>query len=271
MSALVEVEGLYFRYASGSRSNAADWTLADVNLTLPASGTLGIVGESGSGKSTLIRLMCGLIAPNAGRIVFEGRDVAGWLKQDPRVFRTRNQIVFQNPRRSLDPRMTVGHSMSQPVRALERRIPSTAELERGLERVGLPVALLGRYPHQLSGGQLQRVAVARALSVKPAVLYADEPTSALDVSVQAQVLNLLMDLRDELGLALVMVTHNLSVVGRLTERIIVLKRGVVVEAGDTVKVLATPADPYTAALVGAAAEVSLADGGKPMATARAAP
>jgi len=269
MSALVEVDGLHFRYASGSRSNAASWTLADVTLSLPASGTFGVVGESGSGKSTLIRLMCGLLTPNTGRILFQGRDLASWLKDDPRGFRARNQIVFQNPRRSLDPRMTVGHSMSQPVRALERRIPSTAELERGLERVGLSASLIGRYPHQLSGGQLQRVAVARALSVKPAVLYADEPTSALDVSVQAQVLNLLMDLRDELGLALVMVTHNLSVVGRLTERIVVLKHGVVVEAGDTVRVLAEPTDPYTAALVGAAAEVSLADGGKPMSLQRA--
>jgi ABC-type glutathione transport system ATPase component len=271
VSALVTVEKLYFRYASGSRSDPDSWTLADVSLSLPASGTLGIVGESGSGKSTLIRLMCGLIIPNAGRMTFEGRDVADWLRKDPRGFRARNQIVFQNPRRSLDPRMTVGHSMSQPVRALERRIPSSAELERGLERVGLSAALIDRYPHQLSGGQLQRVAVARALSVKPLVLYADEPTSALDVSVQAQVLNLLMDLRDELGLALVMVTHNLSVVGRLTEKLIVLKRGVVVEAGDTVQVLAKPADPYTAALVGAAAEVSLADGGKPMSMERATP
>lgn len=152
--------------------------------------------------------------------------------------------------------------MSQPVRALERRIPATAELKRGVEKVGLSATLLDRFPHQLSGGQLQRVAIARALSVNPSVLFADEPTSALDVSVQAQVLNLLMDLRDELGLTLVLVTHNLAVVGRVAESIIVLRHGVVVDSGATVEVLANPKNAYTSALVRAAEEVSLVNGGK---------
>jgi ABC-type glutathione transport system ATPase component len=267
VSALVEVRNLYFRYATGRRSNAEAWTLTDINLSLQASGTLGIVGESGSGKSTLIRIMCGLIPANKGEIVFDGRNIHDWLASDGRGYRTRNQIVFQNPRRSLDPRMTIGTSLSQPIRALERRIPATAELASGLDRVGLSPTLLDRYPHQLSGGQMQRVAIARALSVKPNVLYADEPTSALDVSVQAQVLNLLMDLRDELGLALVMVTHNLAVVGRLTENVLVLKRGVGVEAGRTVDVLSRPSNRYTGSLVEAADEVSLVGGGRPIATA----
>ncbi|MBM3523400.1 MAG: ABC transporter ATP-binding protein [Alphaproteobacteria bacterium] len=262
MSALVDVRGLRFRYATEKRAKDESWTLDRVDLALAPSSTFGIVGESGSGKSTLIRLMCGLIRPNEGHVRFDGRDVGEWLATSPREFRARNQIVFQNPRRSLDPRMTVGQSLSQPIRALERRIPDTSELARGLERVGLSSSLLGRYPHQLSGGQLQRVAIARALSVGPRVLYADEPTSALDVSVQAQVLNLLMDLRDELGLALVMVTHNLAVVGRLAENIVVLNRGVVVEAGPTAEVLARPRTDYTASLVEAAADVSLVDGGK---------
>ncbi len=267
MTGLVDVRDLSFRYASGRRGKDQTMTLAGVSLSITPSATLGIVGESGSGKSTLIRLMCGLLQPNDGHIIFEGRDVRDWLATDPRGFRARNQIVFQNPRRSLDPRMTVGHSLGQPVRALERRIPGTAELQNGLARVGLATQLLDRYPHQLSGGQLQRVAIARALSVKPKVLYADEPTSALDVSVQAQVLNLLMDLREELGLALVMVTHNLAVIGRLAENVVVLRHGKTVEAGPTVDVLARPANAYTADLVGAAGEVSLADGGKPMRTA----
>ncbi len=262
---LVDVRNLYFRYTTGRRANAEDWTLTDVNLSLSASGTLGIVGESGSGKSTLIRVMCGLLPANAGEIVFDGRSIRDWLEKDARGYRARNQIVFQNPRRSLDPRMTIGSSLSQPVRALEGRVPGKSELGSGLERVGLSPTLLDRYPHQLSGGQLQRVAIARALSVKPSVLYADEPTSALDVSVQAQVLNLLMDLRDELGLALVMVTHNLAVVGRLTESVLVLKQGVGVESGPTVEVLAHPTNPYTGSLVEAAEEVSLTGGGKPMA------
>ncbi len=264
MTALVDVARLSFRYATDRRSRDESWTLDHVDLSLKPSSTLGIVGESGSGKSTLIRLMCGLLRPNRGQVRFEGREVGDWLRERPSDFRARNQIVFQNPRRSLDPRMTVGQSLSQPVRALERRIPATEEMVQGLERVGLSAAFLARYPHQLSGGQLQRVAIARALSVGPSVLYADEPTSALDVSVQAQVLNLLMDLRDRLGLALVMVTHNLAVVGRLTENIVVLNQGVVVEAGRTDEVLARPATPYTASLVKAAAEVSLVDGGRPL-------
>jgi ABC-type glutathione transport system ATPase component len=264
---LVEAEELCFRYAAGARGRDEGWTLDHVDVALAPSSTLGIVGESGSGKSTLVRLMCGLLKPNAGAIRFEGKDVGDWLKSSPSGFRARNQIVFQNPRRSLDPRMSVGQSLSQPVRALERRIPTTGEMAAWLDRVGLSAALLGRYPHQLSGGQLQRVAIARALSVKPSVLYADEPTSALDVSVQAQVLNLLMDLRDLLGLALVMVTHNLAVVGRLAENIVVLNKGQVVEAGRTAEVLARPRTEYTASLVRAAADVSLVDGGRPLGAA----
>lgn len=271
VSALVDVRGLYFRYATGRRTDREAWTLANINLSIGASSTLGIVGESGSGKSTLIRLMCGLLRVNAGELLFDGRSVADWQRTQRRAFLTRNQIIFQNPRRSLDPRMTVGHSISQPIRALERRIPDRSELAAGLERVGLSGDVLDRYPHQLSGGQLQRAAIARSLSVKPAVLYADEPTSALDVSVQAQVLNLLMDLRDELQLALVMVTHNLSVVARLAENIVVLKDGEIVEAGRTVEVLAEPAEAYTRSLVDAAAEVSLRDGGKRLASAAQPP
>ena len=264
MTALVDVSGLCFRYATGRRAKDESWTLDHVDLSLAPSSTLGIVGESGSGKSTLIRLMCGLLRPNQGQVRFDGRDVGDWLEEQPSQFRARNQIVFQNPRRSLDPRMTVAQSLGQPVRALERRVPAADEIVQGLERVGLSASFLGRYPHQLSGGQLQRVAIARALSVEPSVLYADEPTSALDVSVQAQVLNLLMDLRDRLGLALVMVTHNLAVVGRLAENIVVLNRGVVVEAGRTDEVLARPTTAYTASLVKAAAEVSLVGGGRPL-------
>lgn len=263
MSAFVEVSGLHFRYGSGRRTAGEDWTLADINLRLEKGATLGIVGESGSGKSTLIRLMCGLLRPARGELTFDGRPVSDWLSSDRNAYLARNQIVFQNPRRSLDPRMTVGRAMAEPVRALERREPDRAELIASLARVGLPAEFLGHHPHQLSGGQLQRVAIARALSVGPAVLYADEPTSALDVSVQAQVLNLLMDLRESLGLAMVMVTHNLAVVARLTENIVVLNKGRIVEAGPTHEVLGRPQNAYTAALVAAASDVSLARGVEP--------
>ncbi|WP_323012881.1 dipeptide/oligopeptide/nickel ABC transporter ATP-binding protein, partial [Devosia sp.] len=207
MSPIIEVENLFFRYAgAGKAQERLPWTLDDISLSVPAATTLGIVGESGSGKSTLIRLLCGLVPMQRGIVRSEGRALSEWLGRDAARFRRGTQIVFQNPRRSFDPRMTIGASVSQPIQALERRRPTIEELARQMEHVGLPPALLDRYPHQVSGGQLQRVAIARALTVKPKILYADEATSALDVSVQAQVLNLLMDLRDELGLTLILVT-----------------------------------------------------------------
>jgi ABC-type glutathione transport system ATPase component len=192
-----------------------------------------------------------------GDVTFDGRDLRDWLRKEPRELRRRNQIVFQSPRRSLDPRMSIRRSLSQPVRAIERRAPTDQEMIGWLERVGLGDELLPRFPHQLSGGQLQRIGVARALSVGPEVLYADEPTSALDVSVQAQVLNLLMDLRVELGLTLVMVSHDLAVISRICENVIVMKDGLIVESGPMTDVLSRPKDPYTASLITSARAVSL--------------
>lgn len=258
MPALVEVRGLHFRYGKASlRDRTEPWTLTDLTLDIDADSTLGIVGESGSGKSTLIRVLAGLLRHQQGDVTFDGRDLKEWLDRSPRELRQRNQIVFQSPRRSLDPRMNIRRALGQPVRALERRKPTDAELAEWLARVGLGTEILPRFPHQLSGGQLQRIGIARALSVGPNVLYADEPVSALDVSVQAQVLNLLMDVRAQLGLTLVMVSHDLGVVSRLCEHVIVLKNGVIVEAGRTSEVLANPSDPYTASLVTAARAVSL--------------
>ena len=256
MTSLVEVDGMHFRYGK-PRDASTPWTLTDISLEIKPDSTLGIVGESGSGKSTLIRVLAGLLRHQEGQVHFGGRDISEWLKQSPSELRSRNQIVFQSPRRSLDPRMNIGRSLSQPVRALQRRKPTSDELATWLAQVGLTNEILPRFPHQLSGGQLQRVGIARALSVGPDVLYADEPVSALDVSVQAQVLNLLMDVRAQLGLTLVMVSHDLGVVARLCEDVIVLKNGVIVEAGRTASVFANPADPYTASLVTAARMVSL--------------
>jgi ABC-type glutathione transport system ATPase component len=218
---------------------------------------VGVVGESGSGKSTLVRILCGILIHQQGDVDFDGRPLEDWLATSPRDLRRRNQIVFQSPRRSLDPRMSIRKSLSQPVRAIERRVPSDEEMTDWLERVGLTDEVLPRFPHQLSGGQLQRVGVARALSVGPEVLYADEPTSALDVSVQAQVLNLFMDIRTQLGLTLVMVSHDLAVISRICEEVIVMREGEIVEAGPMTQVLSQPSDPYTAALVKSARLVSL--------------
>ena len=258
MAPIVEARGLNFRYGRPPAIDRSEtWTLSGVSLDIAADSTLGVVGESGSGKSTLVRVLCGLLHHQEGEVSFDGRDINDWIKKSPQDLRRRNQIVFQSPRRSLDPRMSIRRALGQPVRALERRTPSEDELADWLSRVGLGVEILPRFPHQLSGGQLQRVGIARALSVGPAVLYADEPVSALDVSVQGQVLNLLMDVRSQLGLTLVMVSHDLGVVSRLCENVIVLKNGVIVEAGRTSNVLANPQDPYTVSLVTAARTVSL--------------
>ena len=253
---LVDVKGLHFRYPS-ERGRNRTWTLKDLNLSIERSSSVGIVGESGSGKSTLVRILCGILIHQKGEVDFDGRPLKDWLAGSPRELRRRNQIVFQSPRRSLDPRMSIRKSLSQPVRAIERRTPTDAEMIGWLERVGLTDEVLPRFPHQLSGGQLQRVGVARALSVGPEVLYADEPTSALDVSVQAQVLNLLMDIRNQLGLTLVMVSHDLAVISRICEDVIVMRDGEIVESGRMTQVLSNPADPYTAALVQSARTVSL--------------
>lgn len=248
----VTTEGLQFRYAAGG-----PWILDDITVSIERGASVGIVGESGSGKSTLIRVLNGMLRPKAGRVTVDGHDVSEWSGSDPRAFRRFGQMVFQSPRRSFDPRMRLARSVSEPIRALEQRIPDRSELIGLMQRVGLPSEMLDRFPHQLSGGQLQRVSVARAMSVRPQVLYADEPTSALDVSVQAQVLDLLMDMRAQLGLTLVLVTHDLAVVGRLCEYIVVMREGRVVEQGPAVDILTRPSDGYTAGLVSAARAVSL--------------
>jgi ABC-type glutathione transport system ATPase component len=253
---LVEAHGMCFRYPSARRSGGG-WTIEDLDVSIPDGSSVGIVGESGSGKSTLVRVLCGLLHHEAGRVEFDGREIGAWLRSDSRELRRRNQIVFQSPRRSLDPRMTIARSLQEPMRAIERRSPTRDELVAWLEQVGLAADVLPRFPHQLSGGQLQRVSIARALSVKPDVLYADEPTSALDVSVRAQVLNLLMQLRAELGLTLVMVSHDLAVISRMCEHLVVMKDGRIVESGAMAEILSAPATAYTAALVDAARSVSL--------------
>jgi ABC-type glutathione transport system ATPase component len=260
---LVEVSDMYFHYPRARLGAGSEgWTLHEISLTINPQDTVGIVGESGSGKSTLIRVMCGLLRHQRGTVRFDGQDTAEITGKGANDLRRRNQIVFQNPRRSLDPRMTIRRSLSEPVRALQDRTPDADELIASLERVGLGREVLPRFPHQLSGGQLQRVGIARSLAVNPTILYADEPVSALDVSVQAQVLNLLMDLRDELGLTLVMVSHDLGVVSRMCEDIVVMRHGRIVESGRTDSVLRKPESSHTSALLKAARAASLERAGE---------
>jgi ABC-type dipeptide/oligopeptide/nickel transport system ATPase subunit len=249
---MLEVRDLAYSY--GGRSG---WELADVSFAIPAGTSVGIVGESGSGKSTVVRILCGLQELQRGDVRFAGEPLQDWLSQRAREFRRRNQFVFQDPASSFDPRMRLGSSLAEPVKALERRSPSTDELAAWIEEVGLPPEMLRRYPHQLSGGQLQRMAIARALSVSPDILYADEPTSALDVSVQAQVLNVLMELRRSRNLTLVLVSHDLAIVSHVCDSVIVMRNGRVEETGPAASVLGDPGTPYTQELVDAAMTASL--------------
>jgi peptide/nickel transport system ATP-binding protein len=228
--------------------------LDDVSFTLRAGVTLGIVGESGSGKSTLARLVMALETPNAGQVRFEGRDLhaleAGALRDARRDF----QMVFQDPYSSLDPRMTIARTVAEPLERLDH-VNRAERRERAaamLDAVGLNAAQdLDKVPHEFSGGQRQRIAIARALVTRPKLIVADEPVSALDVSVQAQVLNLMQDLQQHFGLAYLFISHDLAVIDRMADELIVLQRGRVVERGDPDAVLRAPAHPYTQRLLAA--------------------
>jgi peptide/nickel transport system ATP-binding protein len=225
--------------------------LHDVSVEVRRGETLGIVGESGSGKSTLARLLLALEQPSAGEIRFEGEVVSGRHERELAHLRRSVQVVFQDPMGSLDPRMRIRTAISEPLRAL--RIPGDhrARVRELLEAVGLPASAGDRYPHEFSGGQRQRIAIARALAPHPTVLIADEAVSALDVSVRAQVLNLLNRLIAELGLTLVFISHDMSVIRFMCSRVAVLYRGRLVEEGPTDTVYGSPQDDYTKQLLAA--------------------
>ncbi|MEV5558196.1 ATP-binding cassette domain-containing protein [Nonomuraea wenchangensis] len=248
---LIEARGLSRVYrrprTSLLRPGAAVHALRDVSLTVARGERYGIVGESGSGKSTLLRLLCALDRPTAGTIAFDGRPVTGRPERDLRFLRENLQIVFQDPMSSLDPRMRVRDLVAEPLVALG--LPVGGRVAELLDAVGLPAGAADRYPHQFSGGQRQRIAIARALAPRPKALVADEPVSALDVSVRGQILNLLADLVDELGLTLVFVSHDLSVVRHVCETVSVMHHGEIVESGPVDEVWAAPAHPYTRALL----------------------
>ncbi|MCF2711675.1 ABC transporter ATP-binding protein [Schaalia hyovaginalis] len=219
-----------------------------------AGESVGIVGESGSGKTTLCRMLVGQEKPAGGRILHRGRDV--WARGfDTLSYRRSVQMVFQNPKSSFDPRMTVGEALREPMRSLRVEGDVESRIRTVLDQVGLESRVVERFPHEFSGGQLQRLAIARALIPGPEVLVADEPVSALDVSIQAQVLNLLKDLVRDLGLALVMIAHDLSVVGCTTERVYVMSNARVVEKGEPSHLFFSPSAPETKELVDAVLDV----------------
>jgi oligopeptide transport system ATP-binding protein len=255
---LLEVTGLTKRFSERSwainrlrgRAPGSLVALDDVSLSVGPGETLGVVGESGSGKSTLARCLIRLHTADAGAVTFDGIDVMAAQGPVLRDLRRSMQMIYQDPYSSLNPRMRVGDAVSEAAlvhglveRGDEERY--TAEL---LERVGIRKESARRYPHEFSGGQRQRIAIARALAVKPRLLIADEAVSALDVSIQAQLLALFEEVREDLGLTIIFISHQLSVISRLADRVAIMYLGRIVEAGTVEKVFAEPAHPYTRAL-----------------------
>lgn len=235
--------------------------LRGVTLDISRGERFGIVGESGCGKSTLLRIMAGLDQPTAGVVEVEGTDISRLPERDLGFLREQLQLVFQDPMGSLDPRMKVRDIVAEPLVAQGKRdtLPRVLEL---LEAVGLQPEAADRYPHQFSGGQRQRISIARALAPEPHILVADEPVSALDVSVRAQVLNLIAALVDRLSLTLVFVSHDLSVVRHVCDRVAVMSRGEVVEVGPTAQIYDDPQHPYTRQLIAAAPRLRAALAGR---------
>jgi ABC-type glutathione transport system ATPase component len=225
----------------------------DVSLGLRAGETLGIVGESGSGKSTLLRIALRLLRATSGEALFEGRDIGALKGGDLKQVRRRMQAVFQDPTSSFNPRQSVGQILLAPleVHGIGTRESRLRQVGDTLELVGLNAGFADRYPHQLSGGQRQRVAIARAIILRPSLVVADEPTSALDVSVQAQILNLFKQMKRELGLTYLFVSHNLGVIRYISDRVAVMRLGRIVELGSAHDIFTNPQHEYTQALLAA--------------------
>jgi len=257
LETIIEARGVTKVFATNSRffrrqavgARAVD----DISLTVRSGETLGLVGESGCGKSTTGRLLLRLIEPTAGSVLFNGRDLTELSKAELRHSRRQMQIIFQDPYGSLNPRMKIGDAISEAfvIHGIGDRASRQRSVLDMLDLVRLPRSAAARYPHEFSGGQRQRVGIARALALKPSFIVCDEAVSALDVSVQAQIINLLQDLQRELKLTYLFISHNLSVVRHISDRVAVMYLGRIVEIADVDTLFARPAHPYTQALLSA--------------------
>ncbi|MFD1007707.1 murein tripeptide/oligopeptide ABC transporter ATP binding protein OppF [Oceanisphaera ostreae] len=257
---LLSVNGLKVHF-SIKQKHAWPWTppatlkaVDGISFTLNAGETLGIVGESGSGKSTLARAIIGLVPADAGNVIWQGQDLTQARPKALREIRQDIQMIFQDPLASLNPRMTIGDIIAEPLRTF---YPNMSKAERKekvsaiMARVGLLPNLINRYPHEFSGGQCQRIGIARALILEPKLIICDEPVSSLDVSIQAQVVNLLKELQVAMGLALIFIAHDLSVVKHISNQVLVMYLGKPVELGTSQSLFANPKHPYTQALISA--------------------
>jgi oligopeptide/dipeptide ABC transporter ATP-binding protein len=255
MSAMLECKHLYQSFGSGRKLLGSPkpkiQAVSDVNLQIQRGQTLGIVGESGCGKSTLARMLVGLDQPTAGDIYFQGKDLVEVKSNNPRWLRQQIQFVFQDPLSSLNPRKTIRQILEAPLRHLLKKTPTERQdrLQELMQAVNLRPEFLERYPHEFSGGQSQRIGIARALAAEPEVMILDEPVSALDVSVQAQILNLLRELKQQFQLTYVFISHDLAVVENLCDTVAVMYLGRVVESASREELFNNPKHPYTRVLL----------------------
>lgn len=247
---LLEVENLEVTYRGGFRA------VKGVSFSLDEGGALGIVGESGSGKSSLVRTLMLLEKPSGGSFRYRGEDATALSRASLRRFRREVRMIFQDATGSLDPRMKVGDALAETLATGAPEEDRTKRIGELLELTGLSRATLAQYPHELSGGQCQRASIARSLATRPRLLVADEPVSALDVSVQARILNLMRDLREGLGIAVILVSHDLAVVRNVCSRVAVMHEGRFVETGESEAIFAAPKDEYTRRLIDAVPDVA---------------
>jgi ABC-type glutathione transport system ATPase component len=251
---ILEVTDLVVDHGTGRRRKRA---VDGVSFSIPAGSTMGLVGESGSGKTTTGMAILGMLPIASGRVLFEGRDISRMSRGERRALGAQRQVIFQDPYSSLDPSKTIGYTLAEPCRIVprEQRMSAAEITDRSamlLQRVGLSEDAAHRYPAQFSGGQRQRIAIARSLMLSPRLIVCDEPVSALDLSVQAEVLNLLSELQRDLGLSLLFVSHDLSVVRHISHSIAVLQAGRIVELGTAEQVYERPREEYTRSLLAAA-------------------